>query len=237
MGDLNTLIDDRKPIWPQLKAIDDKTLRQYYGQWWKTPVRNHCCVFFQQPLRELLSRSTWYTVLLTCLPFLSWAASSTEFVTDTFASSMFMLVGFCMWFVIEYCMHRFVAHSVFLETRYPRVHFLIHGFHHRFPDDIHRVVEPVPTQVGSLLVIRYVLHWLLGNYMNPCLIGIIVGYICYQIGHYVLHHRRRLLPIFIRRHFYKHHMEHHSASHNTNFSVTCTTLDHAFHTNLSHRKQ
>src|SRR5579859_3425183 len=70
------------------------------------------------------------------------------------------LAGLFAWTLSEYLLHRWVFHWTNDTARGRRIHFLLHGVHHDFPNDRDRLVMPLPTSV-PLAVIFYVLFYLL----------------------------------------------------------------------------
>src|SRR5512143_2254604 len=68
------------------------------------------------------------------------------------------LVGWLIWTFIEYLLHRFVFH---MEARTPEERFrsfMVHGYHHEFPNDKLRLVAPPlmswPIAAVTLLLYR-----------------------------------------------------------------------------------
>jgi sterol desaturase/sphingolipid hydroxylase (fatty acid hydroxylase superfamily) len=144
------------------------------------------------------------------------------------AVGMFLL-GILAWSIAEYVLHRWVFHWTNDTAWGKRVHFLLHGVHHDFPNDKDRLVMPLPTSV-PLAIIFYALFTLtLGRTIGePFFSGFAIGYLFYDGTHYYVHH---FVPTtrwgkFLRRH----HMTHHFADHDGGFGVSSPLWDYVFRT-------
>jgi sterol desaturase/sphingolipid hydroxylase (fatty acid hydroxylase superfamily) len=139
------------------------------------------------------------------------------------------LLGIVAWSISEYVLHRWVFHWTNDTAWGKRVHFLLHGVHHDFPNDKDRLVMPLPTSV-PLAIIFYTLFTLtLGRTIGePFFAGFAIGYLFYDGTHYYVHH---FVPTtrwgkFLRRH----HMTHHFADHDGGFGVSSPLWDYVFRT-------
>lgn len=99
------------------------------------------------------------------------------------------VVGFSL---IEYLLHRFPFHlnpgdSEFLKTQL----FLIHGYHHQFPNDKWRLVAP-PLLSWPIAAILFALYWVtMGAELTWIVMGgTCLGYLFYDWVHYYTHHVR-----------------------------------------------
>jgi 4-hydroxysphinganine ceramide fatty acyl 2-hydroxylase len=112
-----------------------------------------------------------------------------------------------LWTLVEYGMHRFLFHvdEWMPDNRwFLTLHFVLHGIHHYLPTDRYfptldtliilfslRLVMP-PTLFIMLAYPWYKLAHLLFPYYIALAIysGGIAGYVCYDMTHYFLHHRK-----------------------------------------------
>ena len=98
--------------------------------------------------------------------------------------------GILSWTLMEYVLHRWLFHRRPSSWEFDKVQmFMLHGYHHEFPNDPWRLVAPpimawpVTLIVGSLLVLA--LGWNLGlAYLG----GMALGYLSYDWIHYWEHH-------------------------------------------------
>jgi len=102
------------------------------------------------------------------------------------------LAGILAFTLLEYLLHRFPFHVDPGETRSGRLRlFLMHGYHHQFPNDKWRLVAP-PLLSWPIAVVVAGTYWLtMGNeLMWIAFGGTCVGYLGYDWIHYYTHHFR-----------------------------------------------
>lgn len=98
--------------------------------------------------------------------------------------------GMLAWTLLEYILHRWLFHRVPTASKFDRTQmFMMHGYHHEFPNDPWRLVAPpimawpVTAIVGTLLVL------VLGKELGLALLGgMALGYLSYDWIHYWEHH-------------------------------------------------
>ena len=96
------------------------------------PVRD--IILFETPYLEIFTKTPWYAIPLTWLPWACYFLSANEL--GIFATFFFIFFGIASWSLTEYLIHRFIFHS---EEYLPAgkfwylLHFLLHGIHHAFP--------------------------------------------------------------------------------------------------------
>src|SRR5438094_9558123 len=59
----------------------------------------------------------------------------------------FFLVGILLWTLVEYLIHRYVFHYEPKTRMGKRLHYIIHGVHHDYPNDGRRLVMPPSISV------------------------------------------------------------------------------------------
>src|SRR6266446_8718538 len=75
------------------------------------------------------------------------------------ALAALFLLGILLWTLIEYLIHRYVFHYQPKTRLGKRLHYIIHGVHHDYPNDARRLVMP-PSISIPLAVLFYVLFLL-----------------------------------------------------------------------------
>ena len=120
------------------------------------------------------------------------------------------VLGFLSWTLTEYWLHRLVFHFEGQGPFWERVHFLIHGVHHRWAKDKYRLVMPPAVSLALYFLFGFLFHVLLGpRLMWPFHAGFVAGYLVYDMTHYATHHHRPRTRWgrMLRRHHYLHHFK------------------------------
>ena len=138
-------------------------------------------------------------------------------------------VGYLVWTLFEYWLHRIVFHFEPEDGIGARLHWMIHGVHHDHPNDPLRLVMPpsVSVPLSSLFCLGFwaVLgtpHWYAFG------AGFLGGYLAYDMIHFALHHHtpRTRLGKWLR----ELHMRHHFQDDERGFGVSAPYWDHVFGT-------
>jgi sterol desaturase/sphingolipid hydroxylase (fatty acid hydroxylase superfamily) len=132
--------------------------------------------------------------------------------------------GWLTWSLMEYGIHRFAFHWEGNSPFTRKLHDVVHGYHHKYPDDATRLVMPLGASIPLALVIAGAL-WLLGNPAAtlPYFCGIVAGYLFYDFTHWSTHYRTPLTKW--GRAIRAHHMAHHFADPNANFGISHRWVD------------
>jgi dihydroceramide fatty acyl 2-hydroxylase len=139
------------------------------------------------------------------------------------------LAGYVVWTLLEYFGHRFVFHLEMQDPLGARIHFLIHGVHHDYPNDPLRLVMPLLMSAPIIIIAAVTLRFVCGPHLAlPVLGGFIAGYVCYDAVHYHLHHGRPRTAL--GRAFRRRHMLHHFRDSATWFGVSAPWWDAVFGT-------
>ena len=120
-------------------------------------------------------------------------------------------VGWLVWTLVEYLVHRFLFHWTFRPTRDSQLAgFLMHGYHHAYPRDPTRLVLPPLVSLPLALAFFVLAHVVLGGgAVDAAYGGFVAGYIAYDSMHYVVHHTRTRTGAigWLRRYHLLHHHE------------------------------
>src|SRR3974390_192420 len=119
------------------------------------------CRMFESDFLERFSRIHPATPFVVWLPVAAFFVVRSALRHDLGAlgiAGMFLL-GIFAWTLAEYFLHKYVFHWTNDTPRGKRIHFLLHGVHHDYPNDKDRLVMPLPTSV-PLAVIFYPLLYL-----------------------------------------------------------------------------
>lgn len=168
--------------------------------------------------------------------FLVWGISLAGAAGRPYAVLPGFLAGLILWTITEYLLHRFIFHFTPRTPLQKRISFLIHGVHHAQPRVKTRLVMPPMVSV-PLAVLFYLLFTMVVSYFigapwltGPLFSGFVIGYVCYDLTHYALHHVQFKGGIgkFLRTHHMRHHTEWDSR-----FGVSTPLWDHVFRTEPS----
>lgn len=140
--------------------------------------------------------------------------------------------GLCMWPVTEYYVHRFAFHELPHKLRFGRslqmIHFVVHGYHHRYPHDNTLLLWPAPA-VAVIMTTLYTLFNALGvPHAYSVVFGFFVGYWTYDFVHYMCHDTSKFWSFF-RNNFIASqvasHRKHHFMTHSAPYGVLHTWMD------------
>ncbi|KAG2733613.1 hypothetical protein G9P44_003138 [Scheffersomyces stipitis] len=183
---------------------------------------------------EPLSLTPWWLVPTVWLPpnlYLFYLGFTNQ--SKVIALSLWVM-GLFVWTFVEYCLHRFLFHLDHYLPDHPAalaLHFLLHGIHHYLPMDGYRLVLP-PTLFVFLAYPFYRLVFGIFPFYMACsgFAGGTLGYIMYDVTHYVLHHTN--LPSYLQE-LKTYHLEHHYKNYELGFGVTSKFWDVIFETEIT----
>jgi sterol desaturase/sphingolipid hydroxylase (fatty acid hydroxylase superfamily) len=187
---------------------------------------------FESDFIEKFSRVHPATPFVAYVPLLAWVLHRSFVRPDAptpVVIAGLVAAGTLTWTLTEYLLHRFVFHWVNDTTWGKRIHFLLHGVHHDFPNDKDRLVMPLGASIPMAIIFYVLFRGLFGIAVGePLYVGMGIGYLLYDGTHYAVHHfkQRTRLGKWIR----KHHMVHHFADHEGGFGVSSPLWDIVFRT-------
>ena len=188
---------------------------------------------FETRLVDTFSRTHWSAVPILFVPaavvclYLGTRADSGVSIPAALAM---MGLGWLFWTLTEYWLHRELFHWQPAGKLGERMHFILHGVHHKWPRDHYRLVMPPAVSISLFFLFLSLFRALFGSYGWTFMTGFAIGYMFYDIGHYYMHHGRPTTEWF--RKLRRHHMVHHSPKleHEKKFGVSTTLWDHVFGT-------
>jgi sterol desaturase/sphingolipid hydroxylase (fatty acid hydroxylase superfamily) len=139
------------------------------------------------------------------------------------------LVGLFIWTLVEYTLHRWVFHYEPKSDWGKRLHFIMHGVHHDYPNDATRLVMPPAISIPLAFIFYNLFGLVFGyRYAPPSFAGMILGYLFYDMLHYATHHFSMKRGIWLKLKQY--HMKHHYADDDTGYGVSSPLWDYVFGT-------
>src|SRR5215813_10227349 len=132
--------------------------------------------------------------------------------------------GWLAWDLTEYALHRWFFHWEGNGPFTRKLHDIIHGYHHMYPDDPLRLVMPLGASIPLALLIGGALYLVGAPPLTiPGFAGFVSGYLFYDFTHWSTHARspRTAWGKAIRGH----HMAHHFAVPDKNFGISHRWID------------
>ena len=190
---------------------------------------------FRAGWMEALSKVHFSVPLIVYLPVMAWCFWKSE--SGPLQLAGLFAAGLFVWSFTEYVLHRFLFHWVPPGNWGERLHFIWHGVHHDYPNDRLRLVMPPSVSIPLAVIFFTGFRALLGApAVYPFFAGFLLGYLCYDMMHYAMHHLRWNHPFWQR--VRQHHMLHHYQQNDRGFGVSNPLWDYIFNTtfNLSRKK-
>jgi len=142
---------------------------------------------------------------------------------------LFFLGGLFIWTLTEYLLHRFVFHYEPKSEWGKKLHFLMHGVHHDYPNDSLRLLMPPVVSIPLAALFYWMFHSVMGGvFISPFFAGFLFGYLCYDMIHYATHHfpMKSSTALWVKHH----HMKHHYQTDDYNYGVSSPLWDFVFNT-------
>jgi 4-hydroxysphinganine ceramide fatty acyl 2-hydroxylase len=192
--------------------------------------KNETVRMFDSDFMELFSHVHPVTPLVLYLPIVAWMVYLAIWSRGLalIAVAGLILLGVLIWSLVEYTMHRFVFHYEPKSKWGKRLHFLMHGVHHDYPQDASRLVMP-PVLSIPLAFFFYGLFLVVFGSLTPAVYaGFLVGYLCYDMIHYATHHfsMKRGVWLWLKQY----HMRHHYKDDHSGYGVSSPIWDYVFRT-------
>jgi sterol desaturase/sphingolipid hydroxylase (fatty acid hydroxylase superfamily) len=144
------------------------------------------------------------------------------------ASIAWFVAGLGLWTLMEYVIHRFSFHHAPHGRFGVVLAYLIHGVHHAYPEDHRRWVTPPIMSLPIGLALYAGFSFVFGRYINSIGAGVAIGYMLYDLTHYLVHRGGVKSPLV--KALRSHHMQHHYSSPERRFGVTSPFWDYVFRT-------
>jgi dihydroceramide fatty acyl 2-hydroxylase len=201
----------------------------------RTDVLRASPPMFESRLLDACSRVHPSVPIVIFLPAIvamtAWQLSETSALT----TALLVLLGYALWTLFEYWLHRLVFHFEPEQGIGARMHWIIHGVHHEHPNDPLRLVMPPAVSVPLAVLIFFVLRLAFGGRYSPGVVGgFYAGYLIYDMIHYYVHHftpHGRLGRMLRERH-----MRHHFQDDARGFGISAPYWDEVFRTSPRPRR-
>jgi sterol desaturase/sphingolipid hydroxylase (fatty acid hydroxylase superfamily) len=191
--------------------------------------KNESVRMFESDLLEFFTHIHPVTPLVIYVPMTAWMIYlAAQRGLSALSIAGLVVCGLAIWSLVEYTMHRFVFHYEPTSSWGKRLHFMVHGVHHDYPQDASRLVMP-PIVSLPLAVIFYALFHIIFRGLAPAAFaGLLIGYLFYDMLHYATHHlpMKSGVWLFLKRY----HLRHHYQDDHAGYGVSSPLWDHVFGT-------
>jgi 4-hydroxysphinganine ceramide fatty acyl 2-hydroxylase len=138
------------------------------------------------------------------------------------------LLGVLLWTLTEYLIHRYIFHYE-PKTRWgKRLHYVIHGVHHDYPNDARRLVMPPVISIPLAFLFYGLFVLVFWSLAPPVFAGLVFGYVCYDMLHYATHHlaMKRGARLWLKQY----HLRHHFKDDHVGYGISSPLWDYVFRT-------
>lgn len=185
-------------------------------------------VFKNNFLENYLAKAHWSTPGIWFGPLIAYGLYRGFHTFSAGKTLGLFAIGWLVWSLSEYLLHRYLFHTLKYGPGREQ-NYLVHAYHHDFPDDPYRLVM-VPLGSWPLGVVwSAAYYFILGpQYCWPVLAGTAVGYVLYDWIHFYTHHARPTWGPgkWMRRY----HLQHHHGLEDTRYGVSSPLWDYIFGT-------
>lgn len=192
---------------------------------------------FKNNFLESFSKVHWTIPMIAYLPvvlFFAYKGVVEPNMTALLFIGMF-IVGIISWTLFEYVLHRWIFHYVPKAKWALRLHFIFHGVHHDYPNDVKRLVMPLSVSIPLALGVYFALRAFMPPvYLYPFFSAFVLGYVFYDTVHYALHHFNFKGEVWKK--IKKHHMLHHYSDSTKGFGVSSELWDKVLNSGFSKKK-
>lgn len=200
-------------------------------------LKDETIQIFKNPFLDWVSKIHWSFPLIVWVPVLLYCLYlSYSLGFEWTKIILYFLIGFFLWTISEYVLHRFVFHYHPSSAFGQRLHFLMHGVHHDYPNDSKRLV--MPPLMSIIISIPFFAAFYYGFGQGAASFsafsGLIFGYLCYDMLHYAVHHAKWKNQYF--ENLKKHHMAHHFVHPDAGYGVSSMFWDKIFHTTIEEKR-
>ena len=185
---------------------------------------------FESDLLEFFSHIHPATPLILYLPVITfelYRAVSAEKLPILSIVGLFAF-GVLLWTLVEYLIHRYLFHYKPRSRWGSKLHFLMHGVHHDYPQDATRLVMPPTLSIPTAIVFNLLIALSWGRFAEALFAGSLFGYVCYDSIHYATHHIafKGRVGLWLKQY----HLRHHYKDDHAGFGVSSPLWDYIFGT-------
>ena len=185
---------------------------------------------FSNPVLERLTRTnvlvpiSLFAILSIGLAYYALAEEGLGVLT----TAGLFVTGFLFFTLLEYLAHRYFFHMLPTNKVKAKVQYSVHGIHHEYPKDKDRLAMPPFIALIYAVILYFLFHFLLGDFVYGFVPGILMGYASYLSIHFIVHAYQP--PKTFLKVLWVHHGIHHYKDPEVAFGVTSPLWDYVFRT-------
>ena len=192
--------------------------------------KNETFRMFESDFMEFFSRVHPATPLILYLPVVGYMLyiSLWQRQLSAIAVLALFLLGVLLWTLLEYFIHRYIFHYEPKTRVGKRLHYIIHGVHHDYPNDARRLVMPPSISVPLAFLFFGIFLVIFGRLTPSVFAGLVFGYVCYDMLHYAVHHfpMKRGVWLWLKQY----HLRHHYRDDHAGYGISSPLWDYVFRT-------
>src|SRR5258708_37022814 len=152
--------------------------------------KNETVRMFESDFMEFFTRVHPVTPLVLYLPVIGYMlyVALWQRRLSMLAVAALFLLGVLLWTLLEYLIHRYIFHYEPKTRLGQRLHYIIHGVHHDYPNDARRLVMPPSISVPLAFLFYGLFLLIFGRFSSSVFAGLVFGYVCYDMLHYATPH-------------------------------------------------
>jgi sterol desaturase/sphingolipid hydroxylase (fatty acid hydroxylase superfamily) len=192
--------------------------------------KNETVRMFESNFMEFFSHSHPLIPLVLYLPVVGFMLylSFWQKNLSIFPVAGLFVIGLLIWTLLEYIIHRYVFHYRAPTRWAQRLHFIVHGSHHDYPNDVTRTSTPPVISIPIAILFYVICALTFGRFAPPVFAGLGIGYIFYETIHYAAHHF--VMKGGMWRWVKQNHLQHHYSDDHAGYGVSSPLWDHVFGT-------
>jgi sterol desaturase/sphingolipid hydroxylase (fatty acid hydroxylase superfamily) len=192
--------------------------------------KNETVRMFESDFIEFFSRVHPATPLILYLPVVGYMlyVSLWQCQLPAIAVGALFLMGILLWTLLEYLIHRYIFHYKPKTRPGKRLHYIIHGVHHDYPNDARRLVMPPSISVPLAFFFYGLFLLIFGRLASSVFAGLVFGYVCYDMLHFATHHfpMKRGVWLWLKQS----HLRHHYRDDHVGYGISSPLWDYIFRT-------
>jgi sterol desaturase/sphingolipid hydroxylase (fatty acid hydroxylase superfamily) len=192
--------------------------------------KNETVRMFESDFMEFFSRVHPVTPLILYLPVVGYMLylSLRQRQFSVVTVGVLFLLGILLWTLLEYLIHRYIFHYDPKTRLGKRLHYVIHGVHHDYPNDGQRLVMPPSISIPLAFLFYGIFLLIFGRFTPSVFAGLVFGYLCYDMLHYATHHfpMKRGVWLWLKQY----HLRHHYKDDQIGYGISSPLWDYVFRT-------